>query len=154
MRLATGPRSNSPQAMSAWPPPTAVTSVVDVVGAQADEVGVEEHDDGGVGGGHARLQGLALARLRLVDDPGAVGRGHRRGAVGRAVVDHDDLVDQGGVERREHDRAHRGGLVAGGDDRRHPVGPLGGGPRRGGGRRRGPGAVGGGHVAGHERRGL
>ena len=85
--------------------------------AQAHEVGVEEHDDLGVGRrGDAGPHRLALARRRLVHHPGAVGGGHGGGAVGRRVVDDDDVVDEVGVERGVDHRADGRGLVPGRDD--------------------------------------
>ena len=97
-------------------------------------VGIEEDDDVAdgrlEGGGH----GLALA-ARAVGGPRTTRAPASRGlfgrVVGRAVVEHDDLVDQpvflrpgpGRADHRPHDRAHGGGLVAGRDADRDRAAP-------------------------------
>ena len=78
---------------------------VDVVGLQPDEVRVEEHDDVDARGrGDAGPHGLALSRHRLVHDAGAVRGGDGGRPVGGGVVDHDDVVDEAGVEGGIDDR--------------------------------------------------
>ena len=78
--------------------------------------------------------------------PGAARPGHHAGpgvagllgrVVERAVVEHDDLVDQPvapvagqeGLDHGPHDRAHRRALVAGRDAHRDASGPSGPWPR-------------------------
>ena len=81
------------------------------VGAVEGAVGVGEGDHFGVRRRlHAGPAGGAEAPSWLGDDPGSAGRGHRRGAVAGAVVDHQQ-VDAGG-ERGEGGRQRRG-LVQG-----------------------------------------
>jgi shikimate kinase len=89
---------------------------VDVVGAQAHQVGVEEHDHLGGGGGHAGPERLALAPPGLAHDAGAGARRHGGRAVGRAVVDHDHLVDPPRPAGGAHDGTDGRGLVPGGHD--------------------------------------
>ncbi len=89
---------------------------------------IEEGDDVTGGGGQGCGHGLALAA-------GPAGSGHHGcprvtglfgGVVARAVVEHDDLVDepvspvsgQEGLDDRPDHRAHRGALVAGGNAHR------------------------------------
>jgi hypothetical protein len=73
------------------------------VGAVEGAVGVGEGDHLGVGGGqHPGPAGRTEAAAVLVDDPGAVGGGHRGGRVGGAVVDHHQV--DAWRERRQRGR--------------------------------------------------
>ena len=103
-------------------------------GGRVGHVGVQVDDDVAAGGGERRRHGLALAA-----GPARPGHHHGPGVAGllggvvqRAVVEHDDLVDQPvpparGQERlhdRPNDRAHGRALVTGRDaDRDGPAGP-------------------------------